>query len=82
MPDPKSTSYGGYFSAAEPAPEEDAELTRSGPGTPCGEYMRRFWQPVALSSEVTDLPRALALPGEDLVLFRTRSGALGLRREA
>ena len=78
MSDLKSTPYGGYFSAAEPAPEEDAELTRVGPGTSCGEYMRRFWQPVALSAEVTDLPRALTLLGEDLVLFRTRSGALGL----
>ena len=72
------TPYGGYLAATRPAPEEDRELTRIGPGTPCGEYMRRFWQPVALASEVSDLPLALTLLGEDLVLFRTREGALGL----
>ena len=27
-------------------PEEDKELTHVGPGTPCGEYLRRFWHPV------------------------------------
>ena len=29
---------------------EDAELTHVGPGTPCGEYMRRFWHPVAMTA--------------------------------
>ena len=37
-------------------PEEDAELTHTGPGTPCGEYLRRFWQPVAYSADLKDLP--------------------------
>ena len=27
------------------APKEDDELTHVGPGTPAGEYLRRFWQP-------------------------------------
>ena len=26
-------------------PEPDAELTRVGPGTPCGELLRAFWRP-------------------------------------
>ena len=78
MPEPQVMPYSGYFSAPLPAPEEDVELTRIGPGTPCGEYMRRFWQPVALSSEITDLPLAVTLLGENLVLFRTRGGSLGL----
>ena len=78
MPEPISTPYGGYFQATLPDPEEDRELTRTGPGTPCGEYLRRFWQPVALSSEVADLPLAVTLLGEALVLFRPRGGALGL----
>ena len=55
-----------------------AELTHVGPGTPCGEYLRRFWQPVALSSELGDLPLTRRLLAEDLVLFRTKKGKLGL----
>ena len=27
---------------------ENERLTRVGPGTPMGELMRRYWQPVAL----------------------------------
>ena len=60
----------------------DEELTRVGPGTPCGEYLRRFWQPVALSSELTDVPHALRILGEDLVLFRDGEGRLGLLERA
>ncbi|CAN0531798.1 unnamed protein product, partial [Laminaria digitata] len=59
-------------------PPEDAELSLVGPGTPCGEYMRRYWQPVAMTSEVTDLPLAVRVFGEDLVLFRDGSGRYGL----
>jgi phenylpropionate dioxygenase-like ring-hydroxylating dioxygenase large terminal subunit len=59
-------------------PTEDAELTHVGPGTPCGEYLRRYWQPVAMASELDDLPLAVRILGEDLVLFRDRSGRTGL----
>ena len=45
--------YGGYFHNEVPA--EDAELTHVGPGTPGGEWFRRFWQPVALSEDLKDL---------------------------
>src|SRR5436190_17333814 len=38
------TRFGGYYHRA--VPQEDTELTHVGPDTPCGEYMRRFWQPV------------------------------------
>ncbi|HEU0157421.1 MAG TPA: Rieske 2Fe-2S domain-containing protein, partial [Stellaceae bacterium] len=48
------------------------------PATPCGEYLRRFWQPVIQSSELRDLPRKLRILGEDLVAFRDKSGAVGL----
>jgi phenylpropionate dioxygenase-like ring-hydroxylating dioxygenase large terminal subunit len=68
--------YGGYYQSEEPA--EDAELTHVGPGTPCGEYLRRFWQPVAFSHELKDLPVRLRILGEDLVLFRDLSGRVGL----
>jgi hypothetical protein len=40
------TRYGGYFH--RDVPVEDAELTHVGHGTACGEYLRRFWQPVCL----------------------------------
>jgi nitrite reductase/ring-hydroxylating ferredoxin subunit len=71
-----STAYSAYHHRERPAAEE--ELTRVGPGTPCGEYLRRFWQPVILSQELSDLPRRLRILGEDLVAFRDRSGAVGL----
>ncbi len=54
-------------------------LTRVGPGTPMGELLRRYWFPVAVSSELapgTALP--VRLLGEDLVLFRSTSGQPGL----
>ena len=50
------------------------ELTEVGPGTPAGELLRRFWQPVGLSAELTDLPRAVRILGEDLALFRDGQG--------
>lgn len=71
-----SGRYRGHEQREVPA--EDAELTRVGPGTPCGEYLRRYWQPVAMAAEVTDVPLALRILGEDLVLFRDRSRRLGL----
>jgi nitrite reductase/ring-hydroxylating ferredoxin subunit len=58
--------------------EADDELTRVGPGSPCGEYLRRFWHPVAISSELGEVPLALRILGEDLVLFRDRGGRVGL----
>jgi nitrite reductase/ring-hydroxylating ferredoxin subunit len=57
---------------------EDPELTHVGRGTPLGEYLRRYWQPVAYEEDVTDLPLRLRILGEDLVLFRSGSGAYGL----
>ena len=68
--------YQGY--AINRQPEEDAELTHVGPGTPCGEYMRRFWQPVAMASQLGEQPTAIRILGEDLVVFRDRSGRVGL----
>src|SRR5689334_11037497 len=59
-------------------PEEDRALTHVGPGTACGEYLRRFWQPVALSDELGELPKKIRVMGEDLVVFRDLSGRTGL----
>ena len=57
---------------------ENAELTHVGPGTPGGEYLRRFWQPVELASELHELPISVRILGENLVLFRTKSNGIGL----
>jgi nitrite reductase/ring-hydroxylating ferredoxin subunit len=73
---PKNAPYSGYYN--RPAPEEDTLLTRVGPGTPCGEYLRRYWHPFMLTSELKDLPVRVRLLGEDLVSFRDKSGRIGL----
>lgn len=57
---------------------EDAELTHAGPGTPCGEYMRRYWQPVCMTEELGELPLVVRILSEDLVLFRDGAGRIGL----
>ncbi len=60
--------------------EENERLTRVGPGTPGGEFMRRYWQPAALSEELPEggAPIPVRLLGEDLVLFRDETGQPGL----
>ena len=71
-----TTPYGGYFHRH--IPMEDTELTHVGPGTPCGEYFRRYWQPICFADELRDLPLRVKLLGEDLVVFRDLSRAVGL----
>jgi len=60
--------------------EENERLTRVGPGTPGGELLRRYWQPVALVPSVSEETptKFVRLLGEDLVLFRDKSGNVGL----
>src|SRR5438477_11870616 len=60
--------------------EENHLLTRTGPGTPCGELLRRYWQPVALSAELPPggAPVPVTVMGEELVLFRDEQGRPGL----
>ncbi|GAA5164796.1 aromatic ring-hydroxylating dioxygenase subunit alpha [Pseudonocardia eucalypti] len=60
--------------------EDNRKITETGPGTPGGAWMRRYWQPVALAEEL-DTDRPVVPPrvlGEDLVLFRNEDGTLGL----
>jgi phenylpropionate dioxygenase-like ring-hydroxylating dioxygenase large terminal subunit len=61
-----------------PAGTQDAELTEVGRGTPMGELMRRWWQPLGLSGWATELPRQVRALGEDLILFRDKQGRPGL----
>ena len=60
--------------------EDNDLITQTGPGTPCGELMRRYWHPVALAREIPlgGAPKPVRLLGEDLVLFRTKRGEPGL----
>ena len=69
---PQGTAY------ARPAQHPDAALTRVGPGTPMGELMRRYWQPVLASRNVTTRPREIRILGEDLIVFRDGEGRPGL----
>lgn len=54
------------------------DIVRVGPGTLGGNYLRRFWWPVALSEEVKDIPVPVTVLAEELVLFRDLSGHLTL----
>ena len=56
-----STKYGGYYHSQ--VPKEDDELTHVGPGTPGGEYLRRFWQPVCYADELGRHSRRAENPG-------------------
>ena len=69
---PEGTAYG------RPQQHPNDLLTQVGPGTPCGEFMRRFWHPVLASRNVTHRPREIRLLGEDLIIFRDGQGRPGL----
>ena len=58
--------------------EDNEKLTRVGPGTPMGELLRRYWMPIAITSELGVRPIRRRLLGEDLVVFRTGDGRIGV----
>ena len=61
--------------------EENERLTRIGPGTSMGKYMRRFWWPLCLSTELPErdgAPLRVRILGEDLIAFRDTEGNVGL----
>ena len=61
--------------------EENELVTRTGPGTPMGEVMRRYWMPAILSSEVPEpdgAPVRVKLLGEKLVAYRDTGGKVGM----
>ena len=59
--------------------EENEQLTRVGPETPMGQLLRWYWHPIAAVSQLDENPvMPIKLLGESLVLFRARSGKLGL----
>jgi 5,5'-dehydrodivanillate O-demethylase len=58
---------------------ENQVLTRVGPGTPCGELMRRYWHPVLPEAKLRANPvQKVKILCEELVCYRDRSGTLGL----
>src|ERR671938_880976 len=61
--------------------EENELITRVGPWTPMGNFMREYWVPAMLSSEVptpdSDPVRVMLL-GEPLIGFRDTNGRVGL----
>ena len=63
-------------------PEDNALLTRVGPGTPMGAVLRRYWLPLMESESLEASPRRIRLLGEDLVAFRDAGGRVGLLAEA
>jgi phenylpropionate dioxygenase-like ring-hydroxylating dioxygenase large terminal subunit len=69
---PQGTAYG------RPPQHSNDLLTKVGPGTPCGELMRRYWQPVLAARNVTNRPKEVRILGEDLIIFRDKSGRPGL----
>ena len=54
--------------------EEQKLLTSVGPGTPVGEMLRRYWQPVHLSELIKKKPQRVKVLGEELVVYRGESG--------
>ena len=61
--------------------EKDNQLlTRVGPGTPMGELLRRYWHPIAGSSQLTEEnpTKNVRLLGEALILYRYAICTLGL----
>jgi len=60
--------------------EQNELMTRIGRGTPAGELLRNYWQPVALADELQG-PRpvkAVKVLNEELVIFRDEKGEYGL----
>lgn len=67
----------GYGRIAQ-VPAENAELTHVMAGTPMGEVLRRYWQPVCLSADIDELPKYVKILGEELVAFRDKRGRVGV----
>ncbi len=56
----------------------NADIPHVGPGTLAGEWLRRYWLVVGTVAELRDIPQALKVLDEDLVLFRDLKGNVGL----
>ena len=55
-----------------------ADIPRVGHGTPAGTWFRRYWMVVGTTRDLYDIPQAVRVLGEELVLFRDPAGEVGL----
>ena len=60
--------------------QDSEDLTRVGPGTVMGQFMRQYWIPAGKSSELKadGDPMRLMLLGEKLIAFRDTEGRVGV----
>jgi len=58
-----------------------ADIPHVGASTPAGEWFRRYWIAVGTTQELYDIPQAVKVLGEELVLFRDQFGKVGLLGE-
>ncbi len=62
--------------------EEDNEfMCRTGPGTPMGELLRRYWTPALVADEIPEPdspPVRVKILGEELIAFMDTDGEIGL----
>jgi nitrite reductase/ring-hydroxylating ferredoxin subunit len=73
---PITVDTGTAYGRAQPTYKK--ELAEVGPGTPMGELLRRYWHPIGLSGDACETPRKVRVLGEDLILFRDKTGRPGL----
>jgi phenylpropionate dioxygenase-like ring-hydroxylating dioxygenase large terminal subunit len=60
--------------------KDNEYISRIGPGTPMGTFVRRFWTPLMLASDLPEPdgdPKEVRIYGEDLVVFRDWDGNVG-----
>jgi phthalate 4,5-dioxygenase len=63
--------------------QENELLCRVGPDAPMGQMLRRYWLPVAMSTElVAGTPKRIQLLGETFVAFRGDDGVVGVLDES
>src|SRR5215510_6432414 len=62
---------------------QNDRLTRVGPGTPGGELLRRYWQPLLPAAEITAASpkKRIRIMGENLLVFRDGAGRIGCVEE-
>jgi 5,5'-dehydrodivanillate O-demethylase len=58
--------------------EQNERLTKVGPGTPGGELLRRYWQALCPTGEITEAnpKKRLRILGEDLLVYRSAEGEI------
>jgi phenylpropionate dioxygenase-like ring-hydroxylating dioxygenase large terminal subunit len=55
-----------------------SDIPHVGPGTPGGKWFRHYWVVVGTTEDLLDIPIAVKVLGEELVLFRDGGGRIGL----